>query len=84
MTDAGAPHTSAPFAICRKNETGLLVIFDGHIDAEMIKAVQEDPLFEEAVVFSVKVDGERMRGTFEGNFLDGLLWLLNRKEEYGL
>ena len=84
VTAAGAAHTSAPFGICRKNETGLLVAFDGHIDADMIKAVREDPLFDETVVFSVKVDDERKRGMFEGTFVDGLLWLLNRKEEYGL
>ncbi len=84
MTASGAAYTSVPFGICRRNETGLLVAFDSHIDTDMIKAVADDPLFDETVIFSVKVDDVRQRGMFDGTFIDALLWLLNRKEEYGL
>lgn len=85
MTDAGIPYTSVPFGICRKNDTGLLVLFDGHITKEMIKSVSEDPLFDETVSFSVKVDDKTQKSLdFEGTFVDALLWLFNRKEEYGL
>ena len=83
VTAKGVPYTAAPFGVCRKDDNGLLVVFDGHIDAGIVEAVAADPLFNDVADFVIVVDEVRA-GAMRGTFVRALSYLLEHKAEYGL
>lgn len=81
----GTPMKLGAFGTCRQRHGKIVSLFDqGIVEEDIKKVADEDPFFEE-VSFQVIVDGSRKKSLdFEGTVMDGLLWLLNRKKEYGL
>ncbi len=81
----GKSYTVAGFGVSRIYSGKIAKIADEVIDAERIKKAAEFAPFGEEVHFEIVIDREPMKDeAFTGTIIDGLLWLLNRKEEYGL